>query len=491
MAETGISEQKHQHSEFQLADIIDLQPTDEEYAKLLRKIDFVLMPVMCACYMLQLLDKLTLNFSSQLGLIQDLNLHGSQYSWCSSVFYFGYLFWTWPSSWLVVRLPLGKYIAGTFFLWGAVLMCHGACRSFGALMAARFFLGVSEAAVAPGFSLIVGMFYKRDEHPLRQGIWFAGNCIANTFGGLVCYGIGHIRAPLASWRMLFLILGGVTVAYSTVLWLFLPDSPTKAQFLNEREKKLSVLRTLKDSSSAMDENEFKKYQVLEALGDPQAWLLALYTFSVNICNGGITTFSGILISGFGFGSLETLLLQIPVGGCQLAVLAIMAVTASRFGFSRLLLMACTCALSLVGMVLVYALNHDEPYGRLTGTYLAAVFASNTPMSLSLIASNVGGFTKKATVNAMLFVAYSTGNIVGPQLYLGTQAPSYTTGVRSTISGFCLGIFFLGILLVYYVLENQERAKQGDPETEAGAEEDILQTSIHNTDKGNLKFRYVF
>lgn len=34
-------------------------------------------------------------------------------------------------------------------------------------MAARFFLGVGEAAIAPGFTLITGMFYKREEQPVR------------------------------------------------------------------------------------------------------------------------------------------------------------------------------------------------------------------------------------------------------------------------------------------------------------------------------------
>ena len=46
-------------------------------------------------------------------------------------------------------------------------MCHAAAKSFGGLVAARFFLGVGEAAIAPGFSLITGMFYKREEQPAR------------------------------------------------------------------------------------------------------------------------------------------------------------------------------------------------------------------------------------------------------------------------------------------------------------------------------------
>lgn len=46
-------------------------------------------------------------------------------------------------------------------------MCHAAAKNFNGLMATRFFLGVGEASIAPGFSLITGMFYKREEQPAR------------------------------------------------------------------------------------------------------------------------------------------------------------------------------------------------------------------------------------------------------------------------------------------------------------------------------------
>ena len=61
---------------------------------------------------------------------------------------------------------------------------------------------------------------------------------------------------------------------------------------------------------------------------------------------------------------------------------------------------------------------------MTGLCLGAVFAANIPLSLSLITSNVGGFTKKSTVSAMLFIAYCVGNIVGPQFYLTSEEPTY-------------------------------------------------------------------
>lgn len=59
------------------------------------------------------------------------------------------------------------------FIWGGVLMCHAATQNYAGLVTARFFLGVGEAAVAPGFGLLTGMFYKREEQPARY-VWSLG-----------------------------------------------------------------------------------------------------------------------------------------------------------------------------------------------------------------------------------------------------------------------------------------------------------------------------
>lgn len=46
-------------------------------------------------------------------------------------------------------------------------MAHAGCHSFAGLMTVRFLLGALEACVAPGFGLMTGLFYKRNEQPLR------------------------------------------------------------------------------------------------------------------------------------------------------------------------------------------------------------------------------------------------------------------------------------------------------------------------------------
>jgi hypothetical protein len=73
-----------------------------------------------------------------------------------------------------------------------------------------------------------------------------------------------------------------------LLFIFLPDSPSKAKSLTAEEKVIALHRTLENKTGVMDEGTFKLSQTFKALRDPQAWLLALYMFSVNIPNGGTT-----------------------------------------------------------------------------------------------------------------------------------------------------------------------------------------------------------
>jgi hypothetical protein len=68
--------------------------------------------------------------------------------------------------------------------------------------------------------------------------------------------------------------------------------------------------------------------------------------------------------------------------------------------------------AMLGMILIVALPLDNNNGRLAGYYLTQ--ASPTPFValLSLISSNVAGYTKKTTVAAMFLIGYCVGNIIG-------------------------------------------------------------------------------
>lgn len=121
--------------------------TPSENARILRKIDLHLLPIILFVYCLQSLDKTTLSYASVFGLIDDTHLEGQEFSWLGSVVYVAQLVFQPLVAYALVKLPVGKFCATMVFCWGAVLCGMTAAKNFGGLMAARLLLGAFEASV--------------------------------------------------------------------------------------------------------------------------------------------------------------------------------------------------------------------------------------------------------------------------------------------------------------------------------------------------------
>lgn len=99
------------YNTYKQQDAQDLDPRDA--LRVLRRIDTRLLPLLMVTYLLQYLDKASINSASVFGLKQGTNLQGQQYSWLTSLFYIGYLVAQPVAGYFLQRLPLGKFIGGT------------------------------------------------------------------------------------------------------------------------------------------------------------------------------------------------------------------------------------------------------------------------------------------------------------------------------------------------------------------------------------------
>ena len=113
-------------------------------------------------------------------------------------------------------------------------------------------------------------------------------------------------------------------------------------------------------------------------------------------------------------------------------------------------------IALLGMILIVALPLSSNGGRLAGYYLTQ--ASPTPFValLSLISSNVAGYTKKTTVAAMYLIGYCTGNIIGPQTFRPEHAPRYIPAEITIIVCYGLCLMLLAYIHFYYKKQNVKK-----------------------------------
>jgi sugar phosphate permease len=125
--------------------------------KILRKIDFSIMPLLCGTYFLQYIDKQALSYAAVFDLFKTTHTTSSQYSWLVSIFYFAYLFAEWPSSYLAQRFSTSLIVGSFIIAWGSILLITASCSNFTGLAICRFLLGCFESVVTPCFMLIVSM----------------------------------------------------------------------------------------------------------------------------------------------------------------------------------------------------------------------------------------------------------------------------------------------------------------------------------------------
>jgi len=430
-----------------------------ENRRVLRKIDFAILPIILVIYALQSLDKTALSYASVFGLIDDLHLRGQQYSWAGAIVYVAQLIWQPVIAYLLVKLPLGKFCAVMVFCWGATLCGTVAARNFGGLMASRFLLGSFEASVAPIFIALVQMWYRRSEQTNRNAAWYSMLGVVNIFGSLLTFGLAHIQSnTLRPFQIIFLFCGCLTVVFAFVVWAFLPDSPDQASFLSSDEKRLAIER-VRLNKMGMGSGVWRQSQVKESLLDPKTWLWFALIVSISIPSGGISTFGPLIVKSFGFDSFKTILFNMPFGAVQLTATLASAFAATHWK-AKSPILAALCIPPIVGIAILLSIAHTASNRGvlLFAYYLTSVYPAISPLIYSWSSQNTAGDTKRKVTTAVLFIGQSAGNIVGPNLYTTAEAPQYRRGLRSNLSLFVVIIILAGVGAAWIFVLNRRHAE---------------------------------
>ncbi|KAI1816356.1 major facilitator superfamily transporter allantoate [Poronia punctata] len=460
----------------------------EEQDKLLRKIDRHLMPLLCIVYGLNFLDKTTLSYASIMGFKTDLNIGVSEYNWVASIFYFGYLVWEWPTNRLLQMLPLAKYSALNVIIWGGILATTAAVKNFGGALAVRFFLGAAEAAVSPGFVLFTTQWYTKAEQGTRVAWWFSFNGWGQIIGGIVAYGISvgteARQLSITGWQLIFLVFGLVTALMGALFLYLMPDSQANARFLTEHERLMAVER-IRTNQQGVGNKHFKWYQFKEALADPMIWAFVVFSLFSSIPNGGITNYFSQLIVSFGFTAEQSLLLGAPGGAVQIITLVGFGYLGRKLN-NRILVNSLGPLIAIFGLFLIRFLPLENRAGRLAGYYLYQSATTGFVCLLSLISSNVAGWTKKTTVAAMYLISYCVGNIIGPQVFRDGDAPAYHNAITTVLVSFIIA--YLTMIFIYFWCKRQNSIKES-VRAAPGYAKIEGQEFMDLTDRENTEFIY--
>lgn len=270
------------------------------------------------------------------------------------------------------RLPLAKFTAANIIIWGVIVCLMTVCgTNYAALLVTRFFLGFFESCISPALMLFTAQWYKQNEQGSRTGLWSSFNTLGLIFGGVVAWALARADrlSPLSmtGWKVMYILLGCMTIAIGILFGLIVPDSKETAWFLSPEDRRLVVRRVAGNRQEADKIRTWRWYQVREAFRDPQCWGIWFISLITAIPNGGITNFSAVVVKGLGFSSEDTLLL-----GMLKAWVAFFTLGCLWFGDKikcRSLVSIFPSLVSTAGAIIVWILPKSRQVPRLAGYQL--------------------------------------------------------------------------------------------------------------------------
>jgi hypothetical protein len=240
------------------------------------------------------------------------------------------------------------------------------------------------------------------------------------------------------------------------------------------------MERVRDNTTGIADSRIKPTQIREALLDPTTWLLTTLMFGITATNSITGVFSSVIIKSLGFGTLESLCLQIPVGFFGICCGILPNVVVLKTGKWRTVILSTLMGLSIAGTAILYATPHSKTGVVLVGYYFNNFYVGGPNMVLALVAANTAGHTKKSTVNACVFVAYCAGSIMSPLIMKAQD--EYHSGFLGILICQVYVIVAAQLLHYVYLRRNKRRTTEHGPHNPG-------QSITDETDIQNSNFRY--
>jgi len=196
----------HDETTAALAETNEIDPQVEK--RIRRKLDLHIVPILFGIWLLAFLDRANIGNAAIAGLTESTNAAGNKFNTALAIFYVPYICIDVPSNLVLKYFRAGYYIPGLLIAWGIVATFTGFVKSYGGLLAVRFFLGLCEGGLLGGMVIYLAMFYKRHELLFRIGMFYSAAPLSGAWGGLLSSGLAEISTPgYPGWPFIFVSPG--------------------------------------------------------------------------------------------------------------------------------------------------------------------------------------------------------------------------------------------------------------------------------------------
>ncbi|KAG8772110.1 hypothetical protein FRC12_003246 [Ceratobasidium sp. 428] len=450
--------------------------TDEEERKLIRKLDWRILPVVIVLYLANFSDRTNVGNAKVAGLEKDIGLVGYQYNIGLSIFYITYALSEVPSNLFLKRFGADKWIPMLVTAFGVVCFSTTFIKNFVGFMVVRALLGLCEGGMMPGVAYYLSTYYKRHELVLRIGIFVSASSLSGAFGGLLASALLKIPQlkgiPHGVWRNIFLVEGIITIALGLAGFFVLPGPAEKTRFLNQREKMIAVQRLVaqQDEGNVAESNAAGGDPWWRAFKSLNTWICAISFLLNNMTVQGISLFMPTLLKGMGYSTIQSQLHTVPpyvVASVFSVAIAYMSFRTGRRGLWLLLIVP------FVVTGLAILVGTANPKANYAGVFLIAMGAfPQGPILLTWATNNSAPNTVRAVSSALVVAVGTMGPIITSWIYLPGDSPRYHIANNVQIAAQGAMFVLVVVLILHNIHENRRRAR-GERDYRLNADENTV------------------
>ncbi|KAF2174077.1 hypothetical protein M409DRAFT_16350 [Zasmidium cellare ATCC 36951] len=453
-----------------------LEPRDDEVGsheavidpvaerKLVRKLDMWLSPMMVLVFLVAYLDRSNIGNAAIAGMSEDLGLDGDKLNVAVTLFYVTYITFEIPASLILKKARPSRLIPFFIICWSAVVIGSAFMQNYATLLASRLLIGAFESGLFPCLTLYLSTFYKPIEQARRISYLFVAAALSGAFGGLLAYGLTGLNGVLEGWRWLFLVEGLISILVGLGCIALLPDTFESAWWLNDNDKKLMRIRH-EQVALYQGENElFDREEVKLAFQDPKVWLSAFCQFCANTCSFGFSTFLPTIIRGFGFSSVRTQLLTVPVYIWASIFYLVVAYVSDKVR-RRAFFMSPLAIVTAIGYCMMLGIDMDKTAVLYFATFVTATgIYCCVGLNVTWISNSNAGYYKRATAIGLQQTVGNSAGILAGQIYRITNSDGrYVIGHAVSLSTIvCASI---GYATMFFLLRGINRKREAMPEDE--------------------------
>ncbi|OTA59293.1 putative pantothenate transporter [Hypoxylon sp. EC38] len=417
--------------------------TADEEKKLIRRVDWHLMPLCSLIFMFKNLDAdnvsnaRIMNRGTPHNIMTQLGLTSDEYALVTALYYIPYIVGEAPSNLLLKKFSPSHWQSRIMVTWGIMLACNVAVKN------------------KEGLYLKPECFQQKVfSFKLTHELDICGN-LSGIFSGILAFAFDHVSGArgLSGWQWLFLVEAIATIVVGVAIWFLLPDFPQTASWLSDKEKAFIQARLPANAPRAA-EQDFKLSEIVASLKDKRLWLFTFIWAFFTVGTSGVRFYQPTVIADLGFTTIaQAQLLNLPITILGLIVIGVTGVFADNGRLPRPLypLTFLTIILACYGVLVAYPNNGAVYAATMIGNAVtSAWFPMMWPWRVQTTSRATGSAFSIGFVNSYGQI----GGAIGPQIFRSAYAPRYQ--VSFAVAMVLVGCCMITTLVTWWVTRQTER-----------------------------------